>query len=344
MADKLINSQSVSEILEQQDKIAQMQTELNVRIAKEVDNLPNVNYNVLRNDLVDITNTFSIVPVAEQELTTYLANQIKVLEKVGNPANAFTYTAKDTFAQFTLDYSYVARDLVNSGVITMKEVEALYKETYTNILTSPPPNAPKGIKELEEWANVFAKDKTTGKFLTIDNVTYRISENGTRERAEYWYERNARNYITETADERRKQEMANYGYDLVSVSAHADSSDLCAPYQAEILSEFGRTPGYVTMEEAEANGFRHINCRHDISIYDPDNPIDPKELYEDKLLSDKERKELYQKRQQGKYNKRVARRYDDRYKRAKELGQKEKASQYRNKRIAFNKRAKELGV
>ena len=55
------------------------------------------------------------------------------------------------------------------------------------------------------------------------------------------------------------------GTDLVEVSEHAGARPKCFPYQGEILSLHGRTPGYKTLAETsygEPDGLLGINCGH----------------------------------------------------------------------------------
>lgn len=59
------------------------------------------------------------------------------------------------------------------------------------------------------------------------------------------------------------------GYDLVEVSSHPTSCELCAPWQGKILSSTGATRGYPTVREAESDGLFHPNCRHAINVLIP---------------------------------------------------------------------------
>jgi len=58
---------------------------------------------------------------------------------------------------------------------------------------------------------------------------------------------------------------------------------MCEPWQGQILSARGETPGYDTVADAEADGLFHPNCRHAINVlipslaaktqaYNPDEP------------------------------------------------------------------------
>lgn len=64
--------------------------------------------------------------------------------------------------------------------------------------------------------------------------------------------------------------MAGGGYDLVMVSSHYTSCDYCAPWQSEVLSVGGATPGFPTLKQAEGAGLFHPNCRHTYSPYHND--------------------------------------------------------------------------
>lgn len=64
--------------------------------------------------------------------------------------------------------------------------------------------------------------------------------------------------------------MLEVGLDLVEISEHAESCELCAPWQGQVVSMTGETEGYPTLAEAEAEGFGHPNCVHDILPYLPE--------------------------------------------------------------------------
>jgi len=62
-------------------------------------------------------------------------------------------------------------------------------------------------------------------------------------------------------------QMAMNGDDLVIVSDHFGESDLCRPWENEILSVNGMYPGYTSLSDAKAGGLFHPNCRHVIDPY-----------------------------------------------------------------------------
>lgn len=84
--------------------------------------------------------------------------------------------------------------------------------------------------------------------------------------------------------------MAENEYDLVQVSSHGGSCDVCSDWEGKILSVTGKTKGYQTVAEAEAAGLFHPNCRHAINAIIPrlaeltsayDNEV-PTKVIEDK--------------------------------------------------------------
>lgn len=67
-----------------------------------------------------------------------------------------------------------------------------------------------------------------------------------------------------------QDKMLQNGYDLVQVSDHNSDHPACADWEGEILSISGKTEGYPTTDEAEADGLMHPNCQHAYNVIDPD--------------------------------------------------------------------------
>jgi hypothetical protein len=59
------------------------------------------------------------------------------------------------------------------------------------------------------------------------------------------------------------------GEDLVIVSSHWETCDLCEEWEGVVLSLDGMTSGYPTLADAEAGGLFHPNCAHDYELYTP---------------------------------------------------------------------------
>lgn len=78
-----------------------------------------------------------------------------------------------------------------------------------------------------------------------------------------------RTKVVEARNRGMVNRMAENGYDLVQVSAHSGTCDICASWQGKVLSITGQTPGYDTVADAEADGLFHPNCRHALNTLIP---------------------------------------------------------------------------
>ena len=77
---------------------------------------------------------------------------------------------------------------------------------------------------------------------------------------------------TLTAIERASREgymdqAREFGYDLVMISDHYGACPICEAWQGVVVSIDGKTPGYLTLADAEAAGVFHPRCMHDYSVY-----------------------------------------------------------------------------
>ena len=81
-----------------------------------------------------------------------------------------------------------------------------------------------------------------------------------------------RTTIANVRREAQFERMDEYGLDLIQISSHADARPGCAPYQGNVYSLNGKTPGYPLLSETsygEPDGIFGINCRHTSTIYTP---------------------------------------------------------------------------
>ena len=84
----------------------------------------------------------------------------------------------------------------------------------------------------------------------------------------------ARTTVMKIHNEAVKNEFVAHGEDLVIISYHLPTCEMCKPWNGRIVSLTGATKGYPTMTDAEAEGLFHPNCRHAFSLYIPDNPYE----------------------------------------------------------------------
>jgi len=67
--------------------------------------------------------------------------------------------------------------------------------------------------------------------------------------------------------------MLEASEDLLQISSHARSCELCEPWQGVVVSMSGETAGYPTLSQAQGEGFGHPNCVHDLLPYVPEAAI-----------------------------------------------------------------------
>ncbi|MFD6214936.1 phage minor capsid protein [Nocardia salmonicida] len=89
------------------------------------------------------------------------------------------------------------------------------------------------------------------------------------------------------------ERLQQRGYDIVRISSHAASAPQCVPFQGKLISLSGKTPAgpvedvsrmtgepvtatvMCSMEQAEARGLHHPNCKHTHSLWVPGAPPPP---------------------------------------------------------------------
>ena len=81
--------------------------------------------------------------------------------------------------------------------------------------------------------------------------------------------------------------MQQNNIDLVVVSAHVESCELCDPWEGEILSVSGNNDDYPSVQDARDGQLFHPNCRHNLTAYiegltETPEPVEGKETYEDR--------------------------------------------------------------
>ena len=76
-----------------------------------------------------------------------------------------------------------------------------------------------------------------------------------------------RTLITQALNQGKVNRYTEMGNDLVIVSRHTRSCELCRPWQRKILSLSGQTQGYPTFDQAKGSGLFHPNCGHTFTAY-----------------------------------------------------------------------------
>lgn len=139
-------------------------------------------------------------------------------------------------------------------------------------------------------------------------VTY---DNGRKVSAGAWVEMATRTSSLDAALVAQTERNREYGYNLVVVSQHRDSSDLCRPWQGKVYNNDKTVlekidTKYQNITTAIAGGLYHPNCRHFQSPYDPDVQNEPEKVIDDIELYEKEQKQRYIERNIRKWKMRKA--------------------------------------
>lgn len=101
--------------------------------------------------------------------------------------------------------------------------------------------------------------------------------------------------------------MLRTGQDLCYVNRHMGSCPMCMDCEAKILSLTGRTPGYMTLQQAMDRGLFHPNCAHILLVYI--EGVTRLDLGRPEDVSDLDSIRLFYKRQRQRYMERNVRKW-----------------------------------
>ena len=144
----------------------------------------------------------------------------------------------------------------------------------------------------QELMNRFSNEGVTG-------VMYRDGRTMSIEGYSEMVARSQTGNASRVAHMNRSQE---YGLDLVQISSHFPTSNLCEPWQGRVYSISGNSDQYPPLDDAIAGGLYHPNCLHFESSYIPGTSELP-----DKEMSRTENREKYEAKQRQRYNERQTR-------------------------------------
>lgn len=162
-------------------------------------------------------------------------------------------------------------------------IEALAQDTYQNVssgMAGMTRTAERVISmsARESITTQIAKGQITGadtrsiakqveNVLKAEGLSAITDKNGRKWDLMRYGEMLTRTKLTQAHNSGTVNRMVESGYDLVIVSSHGGSCDLCAPFEGKILSATGRNKGYISLDEAQSEGLFHPNCRHVITPY-----------------------------------------------------------------------------
>lgn len=159
-------------------------------------------------------------------------------------------------------------------------IQAIAEDTYSNIASAMQGITKTGNKFVSMGARQSILEKIgTGTItgstrkgisksikdeLRQNGITGLIDKGGREWDLNRYSEMLARTKLTQAHNTAVTNRMLESGYDLVQVSAHFGSCELCRPFEGKVLSVSGRNKAFVSVDQATAEGLFHPNCRHKI--------------------------------------------------------------------------------
>lgn len=108
-------------------------------------------------------------------------------------------------------------------------------------------------------------DKIAG--LLKEGLVALVDRSGRKWSLESYANMLTRTMLVRTANQGVQNRLVDSGYDLVQVTEHIGSCQLCGPWQGKILSISGKHPNYPSVAKAEEAGLHHPNCKHRLVAY-----------------------------------------------------------------------------
>lgn len=171
-------------------------------------------------------------------------------------AKGITKIIDNNITKDTYEQQIQARlDSVQNDLITVaQEIKSNSSSIFNNI------NSVIDKKKREEL------QKQLLKYLKANGITHFYDKAGRQWQIENYVKMRT---MTESVQAQRMSfftRATQYGVDLVRIkhlgAGMHDPCRLCVPFENKILSINGKTPGYMTIEEAARHGLFHPNCDH----------------------------------------------------------------------------------
>ena len=126
----------------------------------------------------------------------------------------------------------------------------------------------------------------------MTGVTY---SNGRRVQLDSYSEMVARTQTQQAYNQANWNRLQERGNDLVVISVHYPTSDLCEPYQGRVFSISGTSSQYPSLQSAIDGGLFHPNCKHHSSGYTHGDKAP------DKDTGTRENRNMYEAQQKQRY-------------------------------------------
>ena len=152
-----------------------------------------------------------------------------------------------------------AEALQRSQLLMLRSAQDGYKEVIGSVLDAVALGTKSKKQALQSALNKFADKGLTG-FIDKANKHWDLATY-----TEMAIRTGSMNAHRQGSIDRNQDQ----GNDLMIVSSHGITCPFCAPYEGQVISISGNTPGYPSLDQAIADGLFHPNCKHVMTGYIP---------------------------------------------------------------------------
>jgi len=222
-----------------------------------------------------------------------LAQIEKILEESGQDVQKWLEKEMPEYYKTGADHAVKQLDNIGAEVAVTKGFNKVHKETITALIDDSSRAFGESLSGVGRSANMIlgkatreiltqemAKGLTAGEALrTVKNqivgmieetgIGALVDKSGKTWQLDTYAEMLFRTKAVEARNRGLVNRVAENDYDLVQVSQHGGACDACEAWEGKILSVTGKTKGYETVADAEADGLFHPNCRHAINVIIP---------------------------------------------------------------------------
>ena len=189
------------------------------------------------------------------------------------------------------------------GIVDREQVLSLVdatRDTFNNMIQHTGSQLSNEINE--SVAEAIREKITTGETLAQAqaSIAQKLEQQGIRSvqiirngrptnmQLEHYAAMVARSTTAEATNQAVLRRVVQVNGDLVKMTSHFPTCEICFPLQGRVYSITGETPGYPRLETAYSGGFANIhpNCKHRILPYIPELKS-PAEIAKDKAFSDR---------------------------------------------------------
>lgn len=222
-----------------------------------------------------------------------LAQIEKILEESGQDVTKWLEKEMPEYYKTGADHAVKQLDNIGAEVAVSEGFNKVHKETITALIDDSSRAFGESLSGVGRSANMIlgkatreiltqemAKGLTAGEALrTVKNqivgmieetgIGALVDKSGKTWQLDTYAEMLFRTKAVEARNRGLVNRVAENDYDLVQVSQHGGACDACEAWEGKILSVTGKTKGYETVADAEADGLFHPNCRHAINVIIP---------------------------------------------------------------------------